>query len=448
MIGGRVPSVRLSSDSPLRPAASAQSGLRWAPRVGVATKVCCSMSKAPVSHVGRVAFELDRFAFVGGGSYELQGRWFGVRGRRFMRPALTVVVDGQPIRLLADLAHKPWAAEDGEPWKAVFPSPADGGDLREAELTVGPDVTITLPAPLGRTAAKRKKLSADGADSSRPAGKRRAGGGSDGGGRAGVEPGERGQRASPTSGNGARGNELAVMRRELVDARHEQRRLQSQSERAEADKTQALARIDELMENLSEVTRQRDEASSARDRLAAAHEALESESGQVAAERDAARRDRGKLAAERDSAQRARDEALRASQVADVARDGALAERGGAVAAQSRAVAERDAGIAARDQAVTERDAALAVRSHALAERDAAVAARDDAVAERDALVRTTDRLQAELTDLVSARGAAMVMRRAAQERPASRPYARLLPGAVAVAILVLAAIVLVFVLG
>jgi hypothetical protein len=334
------------------------------------------MSKASVSQVGRVAFEVDRFELVGGDSCELHGRWFGVRGRRFMRPALTVVVDGQPTRLLADLAHKPWAAEDGEPWQAVFPCPADGGDLLEAELTVGPDVTITLPAPGGRVATRKKKLSAAGAVSSRPDSRRRAGGGSNAGGRAAVDP--------PV----------------------ERRREQAQFERMESEKGQALARIDDLMESLSEATRERDEASAARDRLADQRQALESEAGQIVAERDAARRERQKVVTERDVAQRARDEALRAAQAADVARDGALADR------------------------------------------DAAVAARDEAVAARDALARTTDRLQAELTSLLSARGAAMVMRRAAQESFASRPYARLLPAVIAVAIIVLPAIVLLIVLG
>ena len=68
----------------------------------------------PVAQVGRAAFELSRFEVVGD-RCELEGWWSGVRGRRFMRPALTVVVDGQPIRVLADLADKPWAAEASGP---------------------------------------------------------------------------------------------------------------------------------------------------------------------------------------------------------------------------------------------------------------------------------------------------------------------------------------------
>ena len=55
-----------------------------------------SQASKPVARAGRVAFELDRFELTDGQRCELEGRWFGVRGRRFMRPALTVVVDGGP----------------------------------------------------------------------------------------------------------------------------------------------------------------------------------------------------------------------------------------------------------------------------------------------------------------------------------------------------------------
>ena len=73
-----------------------------------------------------VGFELDRFEMADGERFEVGGRWFGVRGRRFIRPSLTLVADEEQRRLLADLEHKPWAAEDGEPWEATFPY-EDGG---------------------------------------------------------------------------------------------------------------------------------------------------------------------------------------------------------------------------------------------------------------------------------------------------------------------------------
>ena len=81
-----------------------------------------------VLQAGRIAFEVSRLEIVGE-RCQVEGQWFGVRGRRFMRPALTVVVDGKPIRLLADLADKPWAPEDGGPWKAMFPYTIEGGPV-------------------------------------------------------------------------------------------------------------------------------------------------------------------------------------------------------------------------------------------------------------------------------------------------------------------------------
>src|SRR5205807_9034566 len=101
----------------------------------------------PILRVGRVVFELDRFERVGDDCFAVEGRWFGVRGRRFIRPTLTVFADGRPVRLLADLAHKPWAAEDGESWKAAFPRGEIQGVIREAELAVSPDLSFTLSPP-------------------------------------------------------------------------------------------------------------------------------------------------------------------------------------------------------------------------------------------------------------------------------------------------------------
>ena len=62
----------------------------------------------------RIAFEVERLEQADGGRVEVEGRWFGVRGRRFVRPTLTLLVDGAEQRYLADLEQKPWAAEDGE----------------------------------------------------------------------------------------------------------------------------------------------------------------------------------------------------------------------------------------------------------------------------------------------------------------------------------------------
>jgi hypothetical protein len=120
---------------------------------------------------------LSRFEVVGD-LCRVEGHWFGVRGRRFMRPALTVVVDERPIRLLADLADKPWAAEEGEPWKATFPYTIARAHSGAAELNVAPDLNIALPAPMRRAAAGREKSASRRGDASRRPGPRRAGSGS------------------------------------------------------------------------------------------------------------------------------------------------------------------------------------------------------------------------------------------------------------------------------
>ena len=71
------------------------------------------------------SFEVEHFKLDGNACLEVRGRWFGVRGRRFMRPALTTVTDGREQRILAVLDHKPWNAEDGEIWHAAFPYSTD-----------------------------------------------------------------------------------------------------------------------------------------------------------------------------------------------------------------------------------------------------------------------------------------------------------------------------------
>ncbi|MEA2199031.1 MAG: hypothetical protein QOJ25_3082, partial [Solirubrobacteraceae bacterium] len=85
--------------------------------------------------IDSASFELDRFERDGDDVLKVSGRWFGIRGRRFMRPTLTMRVDGAKHRLLADLEHKPWAAEDGEDWVASFSPAPSPGEAEEIELT-------------------------------------------------------------------------------------------------------------------------------------------------------------------------------------------------------------------------------------------------------------------------------------------------------------------------
>ena len=78
----------------------------------------------------RITFDVERLGVDDPGQVVISGRWSGVRGRRFMRPALVVQrrSDGSEQRSLAELEHKPWAAEDGELWTAAFPLDIELGD--------------------------------------------------------------------------------------------------------------------------------------------------------------------------------------------------------------------------------------------------------------------------------------------------------------------------------
>ena len=118
--------------------------------------------------MAEVTFEIDRFEWAGDGRLELTGRWFGLRGHRFLRPTLDVHVDGERRRMLADLEHKPWAADDGAEWVAAFIWRGDPAPFDDAELTVSPDLAVQLPAVGG--AARANSGKASGTVERRPAG--------------------------------------------------------------------------------------------------------------------------------------------------------------------------------------------------------------------------------------------------------------------------------------
>ena len=104
----------------------------------------------------QTGFELDRFQWASDDRLEVEGRWFGVRGRRFVRPVLTVQVAGRRRRLLALLEHKPWSADEGAIWIAAFPWEGSHDDVGEVELEVGA-LTVDLPPPGGKRSRKRRK---------------------------------------------------------------------------------------------------------------------------------------------------------------------------------------------------------------------------------------------------------------------------------------------------
>ena len=95
-----------------------------------------------------VTFEVERFEWVDGDRLEVTGRWYGLRGHRFVRPVLVVqAAHDEQRRLLAILDHKPWAAEDGDEWIAAFPWEGEPLELTAAELAVAPSLAVDLPMP-------------------------------------------------------------------------------------------------------------------------------------------------------------------------------------------------------------------------------------------------------------------------------------------------------------
>jgi hypothetical protein len=311
---------------------------------------------------GGIFFELDRFEFTDGDRIALNGRWFGVRGRRFLRPTLTLSSDAHQWRLLADLEHKPWSAEDGEPWEAVFPWQDGKAEVHEAELAVASGITLHLPAPdSGGRATPR------GARTTRSRAGHRSAKGSE---RIAVH----GRRRSSTKQQPAADMEGILRRKaeavrgELGEAREQIERLEGElrgSEEARLEAAAALARRDAAIQKLDHAAAERDEAVRTRE------EALE----------------------QRERAVRERREALQA----------------------------RDSVLIGRDTALTERDRAIADKDAALGARDRAIAERNHAVAERDALAETNGRLQAELEEALSTRAAALVMRNATRAPALSR---------------------------
>src|SRR4051794_887032 len=115
-------------------------------------------SMPPPATTGGTVFEVERFEWTAPDRLELAGRWFGVRGMRFVRPTLSLRGDELHRRLLADLEHKPWNPGDGELGPAVSRGGGAPAGADPAELAVAPSIAVALPAPRapGPRRAKRE----------------------------------------------------------------------------------------------------------------------------------------------------------------------------------------------------------------------------------------------------------------------------------------------------
>jgi hypothetical protein len=255
-----------------------------------------------VVDVPEVAFEVDRFEWTAPDTLELRGRWFGLRGHRFLRPTLDVQVAGQRRRMLAVLEHKPWAAEGGEEWIAAFLWTGPPAKLEDAELTVSPDLAVQLPVPDG-------SVEDTDAEDAAPARERRP----------------------------ARRPRTAVLEAELAAALA-----------AVTSKDEELARVREAHSDAARELRERartaqetakgleSELQRVRDQLAAAEAQAETKLAQLAQERDAAAAARDRAGAEAADARGERDAAMKRVNAAEAERD-ALAE------SRDRARQERNA---------------------------------------------------------------------------------------------------------
>src|SRR5680860_1134300 len=108
-----------------------------------------SVARDPAPVAPKVTFEVDRFEWTADDRLELAAHPEPAPGQ------LEVEVDDGRRRLLALLEHKPWTAVEGEEWVAAF---AWQGDpiAAAAELAVGPDLAVELPAPGTATRKGRK----------------------------------------------------------------------------------------------------------------------------------------------------------------------------------------------------------------------------------------------------------------------------------------------------
>lgn len=349
-----------------------------------------------------VVFELERFELTGEDRLELSGRWFGLRGRRFIRPTLTLVADGDKYRGLADLAHKPWAAEDGELWEAAFLCELGGAEVIDAELTVTSDITISLPAPSGN-GGPRKTSKRPRRDRAAIAARQRA-----------QAPESPRRTARPTEDDAALRRELGSVRNELAAKRTEATELRAQLDRVDTGRGEISERLAQLSADLETARRERDQVTAERDRVIAERDEAAAAAQIAERQRDSALKARDAMAAERDAAVDAKEQALSDRDTALRSRDVALDARDGALKARDKALDQREDAIDDRNRTEAELQTALESRARVAAERDAARKAHEQAIAERELLAQKTDRLQTQRAAESATRGAALVMRNAA----------------------------------
>jgi hypothetical protein len=309
------------------------------------------VSTAPAPALPGVSFEVERFEWAADDRMEVVGRWFGLRGHRFLRPTLDVAVGGERRRMLALLEHKPWAAEEGEEWTAAFAWAGERVRLEDAELTVSPDLAVQLPLPEGDEgpAPEAIVIAAERVPARRP--------------RTAVLEGELAEALAEVQ---RRGDEFAKLREThsdmTRDLRDRARTAQERAKRLEAELEEARERIGAVEEE-------------AKRRLEAAADDSSTTLERMREERDAAAADRNRAEAEAEAARANRDDALRKLAAAE-------AERAALEEARDRVRQERNAWMSRARAAAAEArgKAPIAERVPAPAEDPAERAAHEERV--------------------------------------------------------------------
>jgi hypothetical protein len=308
-----------------------------------------TQTRVPGAASSEVEFQLERFELAGAGRLEIAGRWFGLRGRRFMRPVLNLRTADGRRRLVALLEHKPWAADDGKTWLAAFAWAEGVGHVEGAELEVGPWLAVELPAPGGELAGVPRVSALRPHPPARPALPR------EGDGFEPVAP-----RPAP--------------RRDAVDAAQRERdEAIAARDEAERERTLALGERDDALSRRDAALRDVERANEERAAAVAERDRVQAELERVTHERDVAHAERNRTRHDQEAVERARDQSA-------AERDAARSELSRALPARDQALRERDAETARADQAESQRDTAYAERKSAVAQRDRARRERDRAM--------------------------------------------------------------------
>src|SRR4051812_26316716 len=245
-----------------------------------------------------VDFALTRFEAVDGARLEVEGTWSGVRGVRFVRPALVVHgATGGEKTLLADLEHKPWPAAEGETWVAAFPwTGSVEPDVARTELAVAPSIVVPLARPgVDAAPGPRPELPPVPAQAARDDAPPPA--------RAERDPADalRAELAAARERLAALDAEVARLRRERENAGTELEGLRAELRTQRAEPSREATRGE---------LRQRDEAVAARDAALAARDAAIEERDRALGQRDELRRALQERDAAAEGASRRREQAL------------------------------------------------------------------------------------------------------------------------------------------